>query len=288
MERKAGPIYIYDDDENLLKTYKYYINFLKKTQQRLIDSDLNISLPQALEKLHSLVFYSFTHKTLNKFIVLNKKLTGKTRSTYDLIYCLSKGLTLIGQHMEYSIHCWAKTSVLNSIKFRPSATLRIRGLLRFLMRSEKPDEDIIINSAKKIAQIYKQHSHVRVAILDEEIKEAHGRQIVGANASLVYNVSPEIKKFIKGEERIPEEHSTFTEFIFPSEDFQQKCAKIRLDPAKSKIIIGEEREEIGALLIKDVSSVVLNEKPLCFLEAPFWVRINGRKIPKSQSLCKQR
>lgn len=285
-ERKTGPIYYYDNEENFPYAYRYYLLFQKKKLEKIKEIDEDYTFEQALDKMQTLAYCTLGEQLITTLDTLNRNIVGKTRATHELIYCLSNCLPLATSHRDFVLKSWAQGAIMKSKRSKPMATLRIKGLLPFLGYSKKPTDQFIIEAAKKIASKYKQHTQEREQILDEEIRECHGRQAVGFNAAVIYRVYPEIQKFINGELKLPEEHAPFTQFNFPAQDFQEKKCKIRTDSSLFEIVIDSDGDAKRNFRISDVSSIILNEKPQESLDSAYWLRINGRKIPKSQSLCK--
>ena len=143
-ERKAGPIYYYDNEENFPYAYRYFLLFQKKRLEKIKEIDDEYTLEEAFEKIQVLAFCTLGEQLISIWDTLNRNIVGKTRATHELISCLGQGLPLLIGHREYFVNCWAKGSIMKAKRCKPMATLRLKGLLQFIGHLKIPTDEFII------------------------------------------------------------------------------------------------------------------------------------------------
>lgn len=289
-ERKNGPIYFYSENLEELHAVKNFGMFCAKEEkaQELKDkAGKKVSFAAGLEKLLSLLSYNYTTKTWYRCVRLHKKILEKSKKVALHMADMAKALDFISEQKSYLLKSWAKVTAIRAKNSRPFSTLRIKAVLRKLCRSQKPNEKIVIEAVQKIVQGFKQ---LKPEDTDLIIEHAGKGSSKNNRAFALYTVSEEILPYILNRDKIPREHAAFCKFQFPTENINGEDIDVVIDYDAYKIVLKTLSEPIatlGEINFEDISSMILNNSPKGGDRGKTWLRINGRKIRKSERLSKK-
>lgn len=280
-KRPAGPIFFYSNNLDEIRALKNYGVFC-----RLVAGRKNPTVEARFERLLSSLWYKNAVFSLKHLIKTFEPIMANSIRVYRGVKTVETVARYLVGLKESLMSSWAHNIIMRTMKFRPRSTMRLSLYLQSFVRLHNSSEKEIHRAARRILSAYERERMISQGILDKAIQEKATRRFNGIKAYSVYEVSPEIQKFIK--DGIPGELRKFTKFDFPADDFAEPDTRLKIDYKNYRLAVtSSQGEDHLTLPVDDISSIVIDEAPHGVQDLNHkWLKVNGRKIKKPERFRK--
>ena len=230
-QRKRRPIFVYDNNLNMLQGLKNYGVFCKTINEKYgtrFDLKL-IRLLASLSYFNTVVPWNSIKSVLNKMIDKSKRMTVLINS-FPII------AQMLDQQKKFLLLAWAYGITHKPKRYRLKPVLRLNRQSTMIPRFRYPIDQDIPEAAKAIFKLYKEYRTRANKDPDNEIAEKARRRSNGISAASVYKISPEIVPIAHGIKEVPKEYKDFTKFNFPNVEFSQPEGIVKLDHINKLIL----------------------------------------------------
>jgi hypothetical protein len=282
-ERKKWPIFVYDEgreDLEILHGLKAYGVYCKKLAE-------GNNAESKADMLLNCLNYTRSAFALNTLIKLSNKVRERVEASKKLNEVIKilgdKGEELLEQRRQL-LRSWAGAVLGRTRHYRPRSTIKLALFLRSMALIRDPTEKIVIESAQKIVKHYKEHRLKAKDAFDFEVTEKASRRLRGIPTLAHYKVSRQVTSAL--DEGLSKDVAGFD---FPERPFKHNQCSAKLDYEEFEIVVKDDLDTgkiFGRMLIRDISSIVLDDPLEGSDERKKWLRVNGRRIIRNKVLGK--